>query len=546
MLSKLYFLDIDYTDECRRIFSSNLERIIFISRRTDEAVKYLKLLHDRRPFILGLLEVKKIIKNRSYQLKDFSNILRELKEVEHWLEPNKNQIKLLLETHILSSDPFEYRSRRYENEEYGLTIEGFNDYEDFIEYISENLDTKVIKETLKELLTSQNENLHQIGRSIINIYKENNDFIADLKNVASYMDSTEELPNTRFLFSVLENLIKTDWISYTNLVNFLISEKMFSNITPQLIISVSTNKKHFNFLFRNIIQFPYLDFSSLGRSLAFKKLCQDISPKLFEFTLDKLISLNQDNIVLDALLFDSRQNKVIAYKYIDKILELLPNALDSKKYYDYKFALRFLLSYSEVTRSSIFAMVEEAIRNIDYFISLGSSQVGRVIEDLVEISTIESLDFIYGNNLFKYVLSIRELEDIFFKANEAEVLTWIGDDQDKINFWFTNSKFYQYNEDGIEWLEILHKLLSESNNPNVHLSYAIAHLFEMFSHGGRFSEALSKRLPFFDSLKQYLKNHNHDNLIPVVEQKKVEFQKYIELAQEEEAKESREQQGFDW
>ena len=115
------------------------------------------------------------------------------------------------------------------------------------------------------------------------------------------------------------------------------------------------------------------------------------------------------------------------------------------------------------------------------------------------------------------------------------------------SFWFANSRFYKNNNEvSIEWSGILHKLLSKSNKPQTHLSVIMKPLFEMYSCSGRPSRALTKRLPFFESLKEYLIRHDKADLVPIVEDRTLEFQKYIEQAQQEEAKDLREQQGFEW
>lgn len=544
LLDKLNDLDNDYTDKCRKIFSSNLKRIIWLSGRTEDVIKYLRNFHDRQPFISALLEIKKIIKYNSKELKDVPIILDELQAIEGYLEPKKSDIQSLITTYIFSSDSHLFRSNAHHNDELGLSLSGFANIEGLVEFIRKNLSSEIVRENLNEFLTSSNHYVRDIGNSVASTYANIDDFIFDLQAIPH---AEQPLYNRFFLSGLSKALIETDWISYTKLINYIISVPSFHIITPRVMAEVSTKKEHFEFIIDKITQYSEVDFDYLGDQLAFQKLHQYITPELFEFVLDEMISLNQDNIVLEALLFDSRQNKIIADKYIDKILELLPKALNSKVYYDYSHAIRFLLSHSEATRESIFIIVEEAIRDMDYLISLSSSPVGRVIEDMVEGSTRESLNFIYGNELFKHVLNFREFREIFSKVDEAEVLEWIGDDQDKIDFWFANSRFYKNNdEESIEWIDILHKLLSKSNDSQTHLSVIMAPLFEMYSCSGRPSRALSKRLPFFESLKGYLVKHNKFNLLPTVEHKKLEFQRFIEQAQQEEAKDLREQQGFEW
>ncbi|MGP5061858.1 hypothetical protein [Psychrobacter celer] len=480
----------------------------------------------------------------SQELKDVPIILDELQAIEGYLEPKKYDIQSLITTYIFSSDSHLFRSNVHHNDELGLSLSGFANIEDLVEFIRQNLSIEIVRENLNEFLTSSNHYVRNIGNSVASTYSNIDDFISDLQAIPY---AEQPLYNRFFLSGVSKVLIETDWISYTKLINYLISVPSFHIITPRVMAEVSTKKEHFEFIIDKITQYSEVDFDYLGDQLAFQKLHQYITPELFEFVLDEMIRLNEDNIVLEALLFDSRQNKIIADKYIDKILELLPKALNSKVYYDYSHAIRFLLSHSEATRESIFIIVEEAIRDMDYLISLSSSPVGRVIEDMVEGSTRESLNFIYGNDLFTHVFNFREFREIFSKADEAEVLKWIGDDQEKIDFWFANSRFYKNNnEESIEWSDILHKLLSKSSDSQNHLSVIMAPLFEMYSCSGRPSRALSKRLFFFESLKEYLIEHDKVNLLPTVEHKKLEFQRFIEQAQQEEAEDLREQQGFEW
>lgn len=544
LLDKLNDLENDYTDKCRKIFSSNLKRIIWLSGRTDEVIKYLKLFHNRESFVSALLEVTRIIEYNKKELESNPDILDELKSIKAYLEPDETDIRSIIDTYIISTDMFLAKSVSRNSSDLEASLSGFSDYKSLIKFIGNSLDREIIKDVLVDLLSSNNSTVRELGTYSASIYPSMNEFIFDLQQIRL----SKQAPYNRFFLSGLSKvLIETDWFGYIKLIDFVLTIPELSSIVPRVMAEVSTEKVHFELIFDKITQNLEIDFSCLGYELAFKKLHQYISPELFEFVLDKMISLNQDGIVLEALLFDSRQNGTILNKYIDKMLALLPRILNSKNYYDYSHALQFLASHSEATRESIFIIVEEAIRDMDYLISLSSNPVGRVIEDMVESSTRDSLNFIYGNELFKHVFNFREFREILSKADEAEVLKWIGDDQEKIDFWFANSRFFKNNNDeSIEWSDILHKLLSKSNDSQNHLSVIMAPLFEMYSCSGRPSRALSKRLFFFESLKEYLIEHDKVNLLPTVKHKKLEFQRLIEQAQEEEAKDLREQQCFEW
>ena len=545
LLGKLNVLDNEYLNECRKIFSSNLKSIIWISGRTDEAIKYLKMFHDRKPFTSALVEVKKIIKYRSKQLVNLPNIVDELRGIECYLEPDKNEISSLIKTYVFSAASHLFNSSAHYSDELGLSLSGFTDIEDLIKFIGNNLTSEIVRENLNEFLTSSNHYVRDIGSFVADIYPSIDDFISDLQA----MPHTEQPVYNRFFLSGLSKvLIETDWISYTKLINYILSVPALHIIAPRVMAEVSTKKEHFEFIIDKITQYSEVNFNYLGDQIAFQKLHQYITPELFEFVLDEMISLNEDNIVLEALLFDSRQSKVIADKYVDKTLELLPKAMESRNYYDYSHALQFILSHSEDSNQKVFDMVEGLINNQSYLFSLETNSLGDILQALLVSSSSKLLNLMYGNDQFKHVIMNRGLKELLFKVNEAEVLAWLDNDQDKIDFWFSNSKFCQVSDEGeVKWFSLLNELLLISNEPNVHLSNMInSNITEVFSYSGNYSGALSKRLLFFDSLKQYLKNHNHDDLIPVVEEKKADFLNYIEQVQQEEAKDSSEQQGFEW
>lgn len=545
LLGKLNILDNEYSNECRKIFSSNLKGMIWNSGRTDEAIKYLKIFHDRKPFTSALLEVKKIIKYRSKQLVNVPNIVDELREIESYLEPDKNEISSLIKTYVFSAASHLFNSSAHYSDELGLSLSGFTDIEDLIEFIGKNLTSEIVRDNLNEFLTSTNHYVRDIGNSVANAYSSIDDFISDLQA----MPHTEQPLYNRFFLSGLSKvLIDTDWTSYTKLINFIISVPSFQVVAPRVMAEVSTKKEHFEFIIDKITLHSEVNFSYLGNQLAFQKLHQYITPELFEFVLDEIIRLNKSNIVLEALLFDSMQHQVIADKYIDKMLEFLPEAMEFRNYYDYCHALQFILSHSEDSNQKVFDIVEDLINNQSYLFNLESNSLGDILEALLVSSSSKLLDLIYGNDQFKHIIMNRGLKELLFKVNEAEVLAWLDNHQNKMDFWFSNSKFCQISDEGeIKWFNLLNELLLRSSEPEANLSNMIdSNIIEVFSYSGSYSGALSRRLPLLESLKQYLKQHNHDELIPLIEQKKADFQKYIEQAQKEEAKESKEQQGFDW
>lgn len=545
LLSKLSLLDIKYPEKCRKIFTDNLKKIIWISGRADESIKYLKIFHEREPFILALLEIKRIMGYNIEQLERSPNILRSLQEIEAYIEPKNNDIQLLIQTYILPTNTFLIRSSLRNSIYPEILLSGFSSYKDLISFIGDNLSRQIIKDTLKELFTSNNSTVRNIGSYSASIYCDIEQFIFDLGSIRN----TNYLHYNHFFISgLLKSLIETNWISYKKVINFMLSTTEFSIIATKVLSEVSTQKEHFELIFDKMIQHPDIDFSCLGWDVGFKKANHCISNELFEFVLDSLITLKNDHAVIEALLFDNKQNRVVPDRYLDKIVEYLPSLIEDRNFYDYNHILSFLVNHSDDTRKKVFSIVHERISNQNYIHTLTSGSLGDILETLANSSTNDFLDLIYNKNQFRYIFIAREFEGTLVKLDETEVLDWIGRDRQKLEFWFENSSFCnQIKDDNYEWLEILSKLLAISAEPETSLTRIIdSKICEVTSYSGSYTSALTRRLPILESLKQYLQERNLSDLARIVEQKLAAFKNTIRAAKERETKGAREKQSFEW
>lgn len=542
LLDKLYLLDDDYPEKCRKILSNNIEGIIRICGRNDEVIKYLKLFHNKQPYPSALLAIKEFTTYRKEMFQKAPDKLAELIVLGDYLEPKKQDISGLISTYILSSNSWTFKSRTSLHEDYGLGLGSFSNYEELIEYISNNLDKVIINNFLKNLLISNNSEVRQLGYSFINKHPNIDGFVAELKKIP------EDKYNRFFLSGVARKLIESNWEDYQTLINYLLSDKGFLSVATQVVAEVSRTQKHYEFAIAKIIEYPETDFTCLGFDLVFNRYHSNIDNETFENVLDRLIDINQDKIVDEILVKACLFDKGVNQKYHSKLLELLPTILNSKNYHDYIHALKFLLNHSQDSRQKVFAIVEREISNTSLLLSLYNRPVIDILITMVKSSTTDFMSLIYENPVFKPMYDYESFQNILTQADEAEILTWIDNDQDKIDFWFAHSSFYKIDEQGaIEWRNILNELLSISQNANVSLTIFIDQkIFQVLSWEGSLSKEMNKRLLIVESLNQFLNQHNREELIPIIEQKKSDFQNRINKIHEKEANESKRQQGFDW
>lgn len=545
LLNKLYLLDDDYPKQCRKILSNNIEDIIRTCGRNNEVIKYLKLFHNKQPYPSALLAIKELTTYRKEMFEKAPDKLAELMVLSDYLEPKKQDISDLITTYLLSSNSWTFKRRTSLNEEYVLGLGDFTNYEELIEFISNNLDKVIINKFLKDLLISNNSEVRQLGYSFINKYPDIDNFVAELNKIQSI---TEVKYNRFFLSGVAKKLVESNWDNYQTLINYLLSDKDFSSVATQVIAEVSRTQEDYEFAIAKIIEHPKTDFTCLGFDLVFNRHHSNIDNEIFENVLDKLIDISQDKIVDEILVKACLFDKGVNQKYHGKLLELLPTILNNKNYHDYTHALKFLLNHSQDSRQKVFAIVEHEISNTSLLLNLYKRPVVDILITMVKSSTTDFMNLIYNNAIFEPMYYYEEFQNILTKADELEVLAWIDNDQDKMDFWFAYSSFYQINEQGIiEWRNILHGLLSTSQNADASLAILIDQkIFQVMSWEGSLSQEMNRRLLIVESLNQFLRQHNLEDFIPLIEQKKADFQERINKVHENESKESKKQQGFDW
>ena len=137
-------------------------------------------------------------------------------------------------------------------------------------------------------------------------------------------------------------------------------------------------------------------------------------------------------------------------------------------------------------------------------------------------------------------------------------MNWINKNQEKINFWVENSRLYTIknpnelveSEEKIQifWNDLLIELLNISEDKLHVIDVVIRHQILKMSgvFGGSRSQAMSSRLPYFESLRDKLETQ-FPEILKLIDTRKNEWQRKIsEQAKADEQEETQRTERFDW
>ena len=166
---------------------------------------------------------------------------------------------------------------------------------------------------------------------------------------------------------------------------------------------------------------------------------------------------------------------------------------------------------------------------------------------MLKVSPLNVIDLIYENEKFSHILINGDFRHAFSKVDNNSVLEWVGTDQNKIDFWLSNSKLYSFEKDNFVWNSLIIDLLNMSSNPAESLTdFVTSQVLRLRSWGGEMSNAMQNRLQILESLRQYFTQNNLSHLEPIIDNLGVAYQKKIDAEIENELSDSRERNRFDW
>ncbi len=268
-----------------------------------------------------------------------------------------------------------------------------------------------------------------------------------------------------------------------------------------------------------------------------------------EILLDALINIGNINQVryeiLEECFFQKKLDEKYRYILINNAQEIFKEDND----YDHsEDALEYLLSLEKNIKNKALNDIKSIFKTDKYISSHRNSKNFKLLKLCIEKCTTEFISVFLEDTEFMDEIWKPDLLKILVYAKEDEVLLWINNNQDKLNFWVENSRLFMIENSGnIKWLDIITKLLDISTTEEDTLNKIIeTNIFTIYSASGSLSEEMKRRLPSITTLKAKLEL-SHPELIPLINHNENEWLERIDIqAKADEQSEKSIYERFDW
>lgn len=535
-LNTLFIIADRQPIQAKKVFTSNIKNTIWACGTTKIAIKYIKLFHEKEPFYSALIAIKNILKYHKNLLANHPEIINEMNDLKTYLSPTKSDIKGLIECSIIHNhlEPPD-----------NIFISSFNNFDDLINHICENMTMSDTQPLFNKLMLSGNFAVKKISYHIARIYNDNNKLINDIVNALD-----ENNHPYFFLNGILSYFIENNFNDYQIVFNQLINHKQINKVLLIIVADISTTKEHYDFAMDFMANSD--DVYGIGRAIVLNKLHQKISNDVFEYFLDNMIENNKYAIVSEIIVHELMFNHEISDKYIESLMSCLPHIMDCdinkySAFYDYQYYFNKLLTHSDKTRKHLYQSINDKMQEVPYIALSSNTFICSLFELMIENDTYEFLDFIYLNKNFKKIFLTSNFTDILNKADESQVLQWADKNPLKIAFWFQHAKLCHHNNQEIHWSPTLTALLEFSSNPTNDLQNIIANILYVGVWGGNLSNVMKNRLLILKDLHKLLEKHEKlSRFQSQINQKIYDYEQDIEREIQNELKEQEENNRFDW
>ena len=441
LLKILNELDKQSVVQARKIFVNYLKEIIWTCRKVDLAKAYLEEFNERGYFSEAYTQILNIIKWNEDELKEKApQLLVDLENLEQQLRPKKHNIGELIKSYILVSDHGLYRMTRDTDDEFAIKIPDFDNYENLIKFISDELQDITILKANFELLAHaksgwiSHQYLIELGEKSANVFRDVNDCIETLHNI----NIDQSLDFSEFILGILNGFKQSSFEDYHNLINFLLEDPNLKCMASMLVFNSCKYDDDYVYLSQLIHDEKFFRLSLPG--LAFCKFHKKITEQNFELLLDKLIEKQEWDIVHYELLMDCSFNKCVSDKYQDILLRHSYDFLSNGDFLNnFEAALMHLMQYDEDT---IFNNVKKIFNAESYVWFHSEDKKFKILKILIEHSTDKFIKYFVEDSAFLLKFFNKDLAKILVYADSEIVLNWINKNQEKINFWVENSRLY--------------------------------------------------------------------------------------------------------
>lgn len=550
LLEILNKLDQQGVVQARKIFVNNIKDIIWTCGKVDFVKAYLEKFSERSYFSEAHTRILNILKFNEEELNTHApELLSDLENLERSLRPTKDNLTELIKSYILVSDHDLYKMTKKNNDKYAIQIPDFDNYEDLVSHISNEL-TNVEKliENLDLLIKAntgwmQNNYLIKLGEASSKTFVDINQCINSLREI--HFDKS--MRSSEFLLGLLVGFKNNSLDDFYVFIEFMRQNDNFKNTICLLLIQACQHDDDFQYFSQLIID-KKIDVLNFPR-LSANKYHNKISNSQFEILLDALIFVGAIDQVRYELLEECFFQKKLNRKYVGILLSEIKTILKNDNLYDHsEDALEYLLTFDELQRIKVLEEVKSLFDDKKYISIHRDSKNFKLLKICVEKSTDLFLPLFLQDQEFIDKFWSNDLRKVLVHANQQSVINWICHDQDRLQFWIENSNLFVIQDDGqIIWLDLLLNILDLSDSAENALEQIIkANIFTLHSASGSWSEEMKRRLPSLSALKDKLKT-SHPALLPLIDSKEEEWLKRIEIQSEKDDQDNKlRNERFEW
>lgn len=550
LLEILNKLDQQGVAQARKIFLNNIKDIIWTCGKVDFVKAYLEKFSERSYFSEAHTRILNILKFNEEELNtNAPELLLDLENLERSLRPTKDNLTELIKSYILISDHDLYKMTKKNDDKYAIRIPDFDNYEDLIHHISNEL-TKVEKliENLDLLLKAntgwmQNNYLIKLGEASSKIFIDINQCINSLSDI----NIEKSMRSSEFLVGLLVGFKNNSLDNFYVFIEFLRQNNSFKHTICLLLIQACQNDDDFQYFSKLIIdkKIDVLNFPRLSANKYHNRITND----QFEILLDALISVGATDQIRYELLEECFFQKKLNRKYMGILLNEIKTIFKNDNLYDHsEDALEYLFTFDEPLRKKVIEAVKSLFDDEKYISMHRNSKNFKLLKICVEKSTDLFLPLFLDDQEFLDKLWSNDLRKVLVYANEESVLNWIGHDQERLQFWIANSRLFIIQDNGqIFWLDLVLKLLDISGSAQKTLDQIIEeNIFTLRSASGSWSEEMHRRLLSIHLLKEKFELE-YPELLTLIDAKEKEWLYKIEKQTERDQEEQRQRsERFDW
>lgn len=546
LLEILNELDLQGVKEVRKIFVNHLKEIIWTCGETTIVYSTLEKFNKRDHFFEAHAQLINIIKWNKEELDEYpSHVLNQLEDLEKMLRPQNSNIENLIKSYLLISDNFLYKMSEDCDDEFLIKIPYFDNYENLINYLSDQFQNfDKLNNNISLLLSIKSirgkaNYTETLGERIASGLKSIDKCIETLNSA----NISEPLIESDLLLGIVKYFKKKSEKEYQLLISFIASNIKYKKLACSIIFMNCNSDDDFQNLANLLKNKEIICENVFG--LAWLKTNNRISDKQFKIILDAIIELKLHKIIQFELFHECNSQKKISMKYKKILLEHLSFFISKESLYTTKGILNHLLNSDKNTINKTFDIIIKYYEKQEYININNKDKNFHILKQLITQQTLKFITVFYNEEILSKFY-FNGLFNILPYAKEEEVLEWIKKDQEKLIFWVENSSFIVEKN----WIDLTSKIFDISDNPTLILEKIIKNNI-YYPKGikvlsGKLSDNMRYKLSYFVSLKLKLKDKNSD-ILSLIDNKEQEWLRAIEIqTQRDEESEKSRYERFDW